>query len=281
VTDVLGRKAHEFIAEADDRPWFLEWTPVAPHTAAVAEPQHQDAFDDLPLWRPRSYDEGHIADKPAWVRRLGRLGPDMRTHIDKLRKRQYETLLSVDEWVGDFIDTLSAGGILDNTMVIFTSDNGYFWGEHRLDGKNRPYEEATRVPYLLRYDAIGSSGETPTLAANIDLAPTFADLAGTSMPDADGTSLLPFLQGDVARVRTGHLIEQQAVGSTVPAYCLLQTEQFTFTHYGTGEEELYNLRTDPLQLQNKAGTARLQHRVSVMRHRLRRLCNPLPPNMSW
>jgi N-acetylglucosamine-6-sulfatase len=281
LTDVLGQKAHDFITDADDRPWFLEWTPVAPHSAAIAEPQHELAFDNLPPWRPESYSEQDVADKPAWVRGLRTLDAEMQAQLDQFREHQYETLLSVDEWVGDFIDTLSARNMLDNTMVVFTSDNGFFWGEHRLSGKNRPYEEATRVPYVVRYDAIGSTGETPTLAANIDLAPTFADLAGTSMPAPDGTSLLPFLRGDVAKVRTGHLIEQKQVNLSVPPYCLLQTEKFTFTHYGTGEEELYNLRTDPLQMQNKIGAARHQERISAMRKRLRRLCTPLPPGMTW
>jgi N-acetylglucosamine-6-sulfatase len=281
LTDVLGQKAHEFITDDDDRPWFLEWTPVAPHSAAIAEPQYEHAFDDLSPWRPRSYNEEHLRDKPAWVRNIRKLSVDKQAHIDQFREHQYESLLSVDDWVGDLVDTLAAEDMLDNTMVVFTSDNGYFWGEHRLDGKNRPYEEATRVPYLVRYDALGGTGKTSTLATNIDLAPTFADLAGTTMPDPDGTSLMPFLRGEVAKVRTGHLIEQKAVGANVPAYCLLQTERFTFTHYGTGEEELYNLRTDPLQMQNKIGAPRHQERITTMRRRLRRLCDPLPPGMTW
>jgi N-acetylglucosamine-6-sulfatase len=286
VTDVLGEQALSFMDRGEDqRPWFLEWTPPAPHAQAIPEPDHETAFDALPPWRPESYDERNVSDKPKWLRETNRLGNAEKTYIDKFREDQYETLLSVDDEIGLMIGHLKQTKELNNTIIVFTSDNGYFWGEHREHGKNLPYEEATRVPYVVRYDRIGARGTTSALAANIDFAPTFADAAGTQMPNADGVSLLPLLRGDVPDLRRWHLIEQMKIADSpavgVSSWCMLQGKNFTFTHYDTDEEEFYNLVDDPLQLHNGIGQHRYQDRIRRYRHALRNVCRPLPPGMTW
>jgi N-acetylglucosamine-6-sulfatase len=284
ITNVLGQKVVNFIDGTDPRqPFFVEWAPTAPHAAAVPEAKYRSAFSGLRRWRPPSYNERNISDKPKWFQSFPRIARHRRRSIDAFRRNQYRTLLTVDDWVGSIVDALRANGALDNTIIAFTSDNGFFWGEHRLHAKDLPYEEATRVPLVLRYDGIGAVGKTGTLAADIDLAPTFADLAGTVMPNADGISLAPFLRGTVRVVRREHLIEQESmtngVATGVPAWCMLQTRRFTFTHYATGEEELYNLKKDPYQLRNTIDGRATRSRVRSMRAEDRALCRPLPPGM--
>lgn len=281
ITDVLGQKAVDFIGASDgSQPWFLEWTPTAPHALAVPEPDHEHDFDGLPPWRPESYNEADVSDKPAWVQSTKPMGPRVQSQLDDFRRRQYATLASVDDWVGSMVDELAADGELENTMIVYTSDNGYLWGEHRFSKKDLPYEEATRVPSVIRYDPVGRIGTTPALATNIDFAPTFAELAGTTMPAPDGLSLMPFLRRDVRLPRTEHLVEQEpSMRTGTPAWCQLEQRNFSFTHYATGEEEFYNLKTDPLELVNRVYNAKAQARIAAMREDLRGLCDPLPPGM--
>jgi N-acetylglucosamine-6-sulfatase len=286
VTDVLGQQALAFMDRGSDaRPWFLEWTPPAPHADAVPEPDHAHAFDGLAPWRPATYNEKNVSDKPLWLQQTRRLTATQRDNIDTFRRDQYDTLLSVDDQIDEFVRYLDTVNELSNTIIVYTSDNGYFWGEHRLHGKNLPYEEATRVPYVLRWDKLRVRGDTRSLSTNIDFAPTFADAAGTQMPNADGVSLLPFLRGAVPELRTWHLIEQMKIregtARGVPGWCMLQREDFTFTHYGSHEEEFYNLADDPLQRHNVIDMARYQDRIRRDRNVLRRLCDPLPPGMTW
>jgi N-acetylglucosamine-6-sulfatase len=285
-TDVTGQMAVDRInAQAPNGPFFIEWAPTAPHAAAIPTDAHAHDFDNLARWRPKSYNERDVSDKPEWLRHTPLLSAKRRASIDAFRKDQYATLQTVDEWVARIVSALHDQGVLDNTMIVFTSDNGYFWGEHRESGKNLPYEEATRVPMVVRWDPLDGTGpfHSPDLATNIDLAPTFAELAGTSMPAADGISMVPYLQGSVPMLRQEHLIEQQAVASGhaagVPAWCMLQREGYTFTRYNSGEEEFYNLKNDPLQLTNRIHAHAARDRIRDMREHLRVLCDPLPPGM--
>jgi N-acetylglucosamine-6-sulfatase len=287
LTDVSGQFALDAMdasVQASES-FFVEWTPTSPHAAAIPASSHTHDFDDLKPWRPASYNESDVSDKPLWLQNSPPLGSRQQAIIDAFRRNQYATLQTVDEWVGRMVEELGHQGVLDNTMIVFTSDNGYAWGEHRQSGKNIPYEEATRVPLVVRYDAIDSVRKVADLATNIDLSPTFADLTGTTMPNADGISILPFLEGESAVLRAEHLIEQEDVrkghAASVPAWCMLQREGYSFTRYGDGEEEFYNLKRDPLQLTNRVNASSVQNRVSRMRRHLHALCQPLPPGMMW
>ena len=136
---------------------------------------------------------GMGARPPAPLRRRG--GGDRR-----VPRWQYRSLLGVDRAVGEILDALGGRGRLENTLIVFTSDNGILHGEHRWTKKEAPYEEAIRIPLVLRWDAAGWTARTETaLALNIDLAPTIADAAGVPTPATDGESLLPLLDGRTAR----------------------------------------------------------------------------------
>ena len=280
-TDVLAREAEAFVRNAR-QPFFLLFAPFAPHGPATPAPRHENAFPALAPWRPPSYDEEDVSDKPTWLRRRARIGPAVAGQIDALRTNQLRSLLAVDDAVGTIVDALEDRGLLENTLVAYTSDNGQFWGEHRLRAKMAAYDESIRVPLVVRYDALTGSepGSEDRLVANIDIAPTLARLAGIQRR-FDGRSLRPLLTGAPVEWRTSFLIENLRLNpGNVPTYCAVRASRWTYVVIRTGEEELYDLRSDPYQLTNLAGDPARHAQLLTMRARVRELCDPPPPNMN-
>jgi N-acetylglucosamine-6-sulfatase len=279
-TDVLAQKASTFINNTK-APFFLYWAPSAPHKPAVPAPKYKHAFAHLPKWRPESYNEKGIKDKPKWAQ-FPRLSKADKKEIDQTRLNQYRTLLSVDDAVGHIVAALRNAGRLDNTMIIFTSDNGFLWGEHRLDGKQTPWEESIRVPFIFRYDPV--TGNTATqntnLIANIDIAPTIAAAAGVNAPHVDGSNILDLLNG--GNWRTQFLIEHmEGRYSPAPTYCAMRTQTEMYAVYKTGDRELYDLSSDPLELHNLANDPNYDQEINGqggLNDQLREMCSPPPPN---
>jgi N-acetylglucosamine-6-sulfatase len=275
-TDFLAQEAVSFIRSSPG-PFFLYFAPYAPHSGAVPAERHAASFSELPAWRPPSFNEREVADKPRWVRRLPRLDAARRAALDAFRLDQLRTLLAVDEAVAAILEALSERGELDNTLIVFTSDNGYLWGEHRVTRKKVAYEEAIHVPFVVRYDAIVDAGRTETRPVlNIDLAPTFAALAGAAAPGVEGRSIVPLLAGEDVPWRSGFLVE--SYDKRPPTYCALRTRRYAFVTYATAERELYDLVVDPYQLRNVAGER--ARKIASSRRQLARLCNPPPPGLS-
>ncbi len=275
-TDVLAAQAISFIRSSRG-PVFAYFAPFAPHPPATPARQDARAFSDLPAWRPPAYDERDMSDKPRWARGLPRLTPKRRARIEQLRRGTYASLLSVDRAVGGLVSALRATGRLRDSLIVFTSDNGFSWGEHRWTSKVVPYEESIRVPFVVRYDRLGLKPRTDgRLVANIDLAPTFAAAARTRAPGAVGRNLMPLLSGKNARWRAELLIEQMALLG-VPTWCEVRTEEFAYVAYATGDEELYALLQDPNELTNRAGDPALASTRGRLRARARQLCRPPPP----
>jgi arylsulfatase A-like enzyme len=175
-------------------------------------------------------------------------------------------------------------------MIVFTSDNGFMWGEHRWIDKLAPYEESIRVPLVVRFDPLTSTAESaPQLALNIDLAPTFAQVAGVTPPRTDGQSLLPLLEYPQAPWREDFLVEHLDKRATitptnelidVPTYCEVRTTGYAYVQYATHEEELYDLRADPFELTNLAADPQDRSVLLALRSRLAGLCDPAPPGMT-
>jgi N-acetylglucosamine-6-sulfatase len=281
LTDVLIEKALNFI-RASARPFFLYWTPLAPHHQAEPEHEYLPTFDSLEPWRPPSYNEVDVSDKPLWMQRTQPLTPDEVAAIDDFRQRQYQTLQTVDDGVAAIRALLAQQRELQDTIFVYTSDNGYLWGEHRLKGKNLPYEESTRVPMVVAWSGWVPRGESAELATHIDIAPTLAAAAGTVMPGADGEDLSGYLSGEKNVIRSAHLIEDVA-HKRAPAWCQLRTRNLAYTYYAPqngrpADEELYNVRVDPHQLTNIAGR-RTPSFMEGLREMLRGLCDPLPAGM--
>jgi len=283
-TAVLGRQVTRFIRSTEAaQPMFLYVAPHAPHEPAVPAPGDEKAFANLSEWRPPSYDEADVSDKPGYIQRKTRLEESHVTHIDRFRLDQYRSLLSLDRAVGEILDALSDTGRLSNAVIVFTSDNGMLWGEHRWHTKVVPYEESIRVPFVVRADALISSPRTDSrFVLNVDLAPTFAQLAGVGAPGAEGRSLLPLLTSAAVPWRTDFLLEHlETKDFGVPTYCGVHSRRYAYVNYVTGEEELNDLVRDPLELKNRAKDPAYRDERGALRDRLVQLCSPRPPGFSF
>jgi N-acetylglucosamine-6-sulfatase len=282
-TDVLADHASSFIRSAGPHPLFVLFAPFAPHGPPTPAPRHEGAFSGLPPWRPPSYNEPNVGDKPAWVRSLAPLTPGDATAMDAFRRGQLESLLAVDDAVDQLLDALVATGRLDETIFVFTSDNGYLWGEHRWRTKVVPYDESIRVPLVVRYDGVAQPAATSSrVVANIDLAPTFAAAGGVAAPGAEGRSFLSLLPNPNRPWRRDVLVENRrsATAPKVPSYCVIRNATYSYVQYGTGAEELYEVSADPGQLVNRARNPALRELLVTFRQRTRALCNPPPPGMT-
>jgi len=205
--DVLSEKASDYVertAGADppfftaDRP-FLMWIGTkAPHQPATPAPRHEDELEGVELPRPPSFDEEDVSDKPRWIRDNSALGPNRVGYMEELHRKRLQSMLAVDDMVGDLVDSLRESNELDDTYIFFTSDNGFHLGQHRLGaGKWTAYEEDIRVPLVVRGPGVPEGETLPHMVLNNDLAPTFADLAGAEIPSfVDGRSLAPLLDGE-------------------------------------------------------------------------------------
>ena len=197
--DVIGRKATDFIqaSAAAAEPFFLYLPVYAPHQPATPAPRHADAFPGVMAPRPPSFDEADVATKPGWVRDRPTLNNRQQRQIDELYRKRLQSMLAVEDLVASLVGTLEATGQLDNTYLFFSSDNGFHLGEHRLPpGKQTAYEEDIRVPLIVRGPGVPDGRTLEHLAGNIDLAPTFAELAGGTPPEfVDGRSLVRLLGG--------------------------------------------------------------------------------------
>lgn len=254
-TDVLAAKAVDLIrrSPAGEQPLFLVIAPAAPHLQAAPAPRHRGTFPDAKAPRVPSFDEDGVNDKPAWAR-VPPLRQRQITALDRLYRKRLQTLLALDELVEGVVQALDARGALGDTYILFTSDNGFFMGEHRINiGKAAPYEESIRVPLFVRGPGVPAGRRVDSLALNLDLAPTFAEIAGARAADSvDGRSLLPLL-GTAAPGgwRNEVLLEfWGGEGDRVPGYAALRTADHLYVEYTTGERELYDLRKDPYELEN-------------------------------
>jgi arylsulfatase A-like enzyme len=196
---------------------------------------------------------------------------------------QLEALRSVDDLLRQVVEVLRSSDRLGRTLVIFTSDNGLSNGEHRWRTKVVPYEESIRVPLVVRFDRSVLTGVVQgSLAANVDIAPTIADYAGVSLPEAEGRSLRPVLDGSASQVRNAVLLEHLRFrGLPVPTYCGIRTRRFMFARYANGEQELYDLAVDPHQLTDRSTSRAYRPERRALEERLRRLCDPVPPGFSF
>jgi arylsulfatase A-like enzyme len=281
-TNVLADQADTFIRTTPAaQPLFLYFAPKAPHLPATPDPPDANAFSDLDPYRPPNFNEADVSDKPAYIKAEASLNAVDIAGIDEFRKDQYRTLLAVDRAVDEIVQALTDTGRLSNTLIVFTSDNGIAWGEHRWDKKKLvPYEESIRVPMVVRYDPVVTTPRTDaSLVANIDLAPTIADVAGVTATGADGMDLVPLLANPGASWRTDFLVEHEQGGDTVPTFCALRNEDDVYVSYVTGEEELYDLNADPYELTNVASDPNYQTTKQAMRTRLTVVCNPAPPSL--
>jgi arylsulfatase A-like enzyme len=239
-------------------------------------PRHEGDFEGEPLPRPPSFDEGDVSDKPAWIRARQKLSPETIAYLEALHENRLESLQSVDEIFPRLIETLRENKALENTFIVFTSDNGYHMGHHRLPaGKWMPYEEDIRVPLVIRGPGVPEGQKIEEFALNNDFAPTFADLAGMKpSPMHDGSSLAPLLgETPPENWRSAFLVEEaEKEVARRPELTAIRTKNSIYIEYVNGEREFYDLERDPFQLENKYETAdpdvlrRMENRLEELRN---------------
>jgi arylsulfatase A-like enzyme len=272
LTDVLARKATAFIHRAGEKrsPFFLYLATYAPHQPAIPAPRHQTLYSDTKAPRTPSFDERDVSAKPAFVRERPSLTEKQLSLIDNRYRKRLRSLHAVDEMVEEVVKALKETNQLHNTYIVFTSDNGFHLGQHRLAyGKQTAYEEDIHVPLVIRGPGIAAKQVVSALGLETDLAPTFAQWAGAVTPDwVDGRSLVPLLSHDrlpSRQWRQGVLIDHYPgaepfmskfeklliVGkASLPAYSAVRSERYLYVEYLTGERELYDLQSDPAELSN-------------------------------
>jgi arylsulfatase A-like enzyme len=290
-TDVYAHLANSRInlhqATEPNEPLFMMLQFFAPHDPATPATRHVGAFSTALLPQDASFNEKDISDKPAWLRAVKRMGGGLISKVTTRYRNRLESLLAVDEAVSSLVANLQAQGMLENTYLIFTSDNGFMQGQHRLhQGKFVAYDASSKVPLLIRGPGIPAGTVSKALVSNVDLVPTILDIAGGS-PSLiqDGRSFLRFARNPAERTRRPILLETgrpialadpasaagggssrkksgiyvknldldrtaQISGRVIkpPKYRGIRTGRYLLIKYSDGGRELYDLKADPLQL---------------------------------
>jgi len=278
-TDVLAAAARAWIERALDehRPVLVHFAPFAPHVIsalgpfAKPAPRHRELDVQGEAWEPAAWDEGDVGDKPAWIRAIAPLTPFRQVVLRGSRESALRSLRAIDEAVESLLGVLRARDAERDTLVIYTSDNGLAWGEHRLFlAKLCPYEECIRVPLVLRYPPLTPEGAAlPALVENVDLAPTLAALAGVLRPGpVDGRDLVPLVAGTAPAWRDDVLLEGWALRARDRnGFIGVRTPRWKLVRYtATGEVELYDLERDPHELASLAADpAQAERRAELER----------------
>jgi N-acetylglucosamine-6-sulfatase len=279
-TDVLASRAIDVIERraGAEAPLFLSMAFLAPHHEADsirrfsghlvrAAPRHAGRLGAQPMPLPQSFNEQDVSDKPPFMRRHPPLDAAQIDRIARHYHERQESLLAVDEAVAAIVDALERVGALEETFILFTSDNGYLQGEHRVpSGKMLAYDPSTRVPLIIRGPGLPRATRSQALVGNVDLAPTILELAHAQPGRLlDGRSLLPFardpqsesrrpLLHETAGRRFAFGREQDAAGAPaaepVVNYRAVRTARWLYVEYESGARELYDLQADPDQLQS-------------------------------
>jgi N-acetylglucosamine-6-sulfatase len=260
VTDVLAAKTIDFLRRRAryPKPFFLWFNPTAPHGEAglplgatrdpTPAPRHLGLYGNATAPRNPNFNEDDVDDKPDLVSKQPKLGQADIDDIDRRFRGRMESLLSVDEAVGRIIRRLKKARDLRKTYLIFTSDNGIQLGAHRLIFKSYLYEESLRVPLIIRGPKFPAGVVRDQLVANIDLAPTIAQIAKATPGLAmDGIPLLPLALKPAAASGRDLLFESYDFNSFG-----IRRGNWRYNQYENGDnkEELYDLVADPFELTN-------------------------------
>jgi N-acetylglucosamine-6-sulfatase len=270
LTDVLSNKGAAFITRSAKarKPFLLEVATFAPHAPYNPAPRHRDDFPGLTAPRGPAFNTMPV-NAPRWLKERPKLAASDGQGIDATFRRRAQAVQSVDELIARLRTTLEAAGVADNTYIVFNSDNGFHMGEYRLKpGKMTAFDTDVKVPLIVTGPGVPAGTRNAAAAANIDLYPTFADIAGARRSAlVDGRSLLPLLRGESEDGwRTANLVEHHGAvvrsddpdrpepgSGNPPSYEAMRTDEYTYVEYADGEREYYDLVRDPEQLHNLAG----------------------------
>ena len=271
LTDVISAKGQSFIKASAKakKPFLLELATFAPHEPYVPAPQDADKFPNLKAPRGPNYNR-QPTNAPSWFKQVPvTLKGGLQSLDDKDFRLRVQDVQSVDRMIGNLEQTLAAAGVANNTILIFSSDNGFHLGEHGLAaGKKTAFDTDVRVPLVATGPGIPPNRVVPDLTENIDLAPTFATLGGaTPSSSIDGHDFSALLYGDtVSDWRNAALVEHYGgedspsdpdysppAAGNPPTYNAIRTATYTYVEYDNGQREYYDRTTDPYENDNIAG----------------------------
>jgi N-acetylglucosamine-6-sulfatase len=271
ITDVLGDKGVEFIGRSarSKKPFFLEVATYAPHAPYTPAPRHVNELAGLTAPRGPEFDT-LPTDAPPWLAVRAPLTAQQKANIDRAFRLRAQSVQAVDELIARLRAALTDAGVAENTLVVFSSDNGFHLGEYRMPvGKSTAFDTDVRVPLVVAGPGVPPGRRSDAAVANIDLAPTFLDAGRARVPSTmDGRSMLPLLYGGSDDTwRTANLVEHHGQvirrddpdrpepgSGNPPTYSALRTKTYTYVEYADGSREYYDRTRDPHQLHNLADT---------------------------
>ncbi|MEK6273217.1 MAG: sulfatase-like hydrolase/transferase [Actinomycetota bacterium] len=270
-TRVLGSEAQQFVRESPT-PFFAYIAPFGPHRNpgsrfAAPDPRDRYRFQHANVHLPPNFNR--IAKHaPRYWRHRDPLG---RHAVTLAVRRAWATVLSEDRMLKRLYRTLKERGVLANTVIVFSSDNGYSFGSHRQLAKQCGYEECGHVPFLIRAPGVPPR-TVRAVVGNQDIAPTLAALAGVPHPPTDGSSLVPLMRGQKSSLHRPMLLRNKRVShDKPPSFWGLRTKRWKFVKQTNGERELYNLHHDRGELRNIVAerpevARRLGRKLARIRH---------------
>jgi N-acetylglucosamine-6-sulfatase len=285
-TDVYADKAVEIIQRRapSTQPFFLWVTPLAPHSGQPRDaddppnlatpsppPRYANRYAAEPLPVPPSFNEADVSDKPRGIRNRALIGPARMNAIRENYQQRAESLLAVDDLVEKIVNALRAAGELENTLLMFSSDNGFFHGEHRVpNGKVLLYEPSIHLPLLIRGPGVPRDQRRTQLAVSADWAPTIlaAARASASGRVLDGASLWPLIR-DAGKELGRDVVLENGPGAT--NFKGLRSLHYKYAEYASGDRELYDLVRDPYELTNVVTDRRYSALQAILAARLGRL----------
>ena len=292
-TDVLRARAVRFIKDQarTTAPFFMLIAPKAPHVQnegkdnrepAVPSPAYANRFKDVKLPLTPAFNEEDVSDKPKLVKKAPKLDEVSIGETEKAYRAELQSLQSVDDLVGAVIEALDSAGKLDDTVVVYTSDNGFMYGDHRLRGKNVAYEGAIKVPLLIRGPGVPENEARSQLVNNLDVVATIESISGlTAGIVPDGHSLTPLFADAKSPWRSALFVEGGSdEGDLSRRFEAVRTLTRKYVKYVDGFEELYDLTADPYELHNKVHEASYANDLATLR-RLRQTLESCKSTSCW
>ena len=270
LTDVISERGQTFINDSvsANKPFMLELATFAPHLPATPAPQDADSFADVRAPQTPAYNN-LPQNAPPWLAGRQALQTSQLDKIDQRFRARVQSVQAVDRMIGNLEDTLTKAGVADSTVIVFSSDNGFHMGDYRLaSGKQTAFDTDINVPLVVSGPGVPSGKTVTQPASNIDLAPTFEELAGIPVPSTvDGHSLVDLIRNTGADDwRSAALVEhhkpdenpadpdyQDKGAANPPSYRAMRTVAYTYVEYDDGSKEYYDRATDPYQLNNTVG----------------------------
>ena len=302
-TDLLTDLSMDWMTAQKDRPFCLMLHFTAPHSPHVPAPRHQDLFKDTVFPEPPNLLDDYagrapekVADQIAWSRLLindypqyqsirkeysGDRTRDTRRIYQEYARGYLRMVAGIDENIGRVLDYLEKSGLAANTIVIYTSDNGFFLGEHGLYNKMWMYEESAHIPLMIHLPGMRTAAANNRIVSMLDMAPTILDLAGVKIPaDIQGVSMKPLLLGEPVTRRDALYYHFYGYGAEQEWFCPheifgVRTGTDKLIHYPTWQGgpfwEYFDLTRDPLEMHNLYSTPAAQAKITNLKKLLREM----------